>query len=188
MLKTRVIRIFLMDLLLIQNIHPRRLYVLYFIKRFLPMKPTQFINSPIKLIKFALFSMWTCHNGLMVPKSFIFNKVPNWFPWSFQFGFNASQFQWMISNRSYNFWLNIFSNIFQFVLLPTMKGHNLLWVNLWLLQSFQVIYVAYFNTFLQNLLHFFLHIPCQHYWHSINDYKKFTNYFCVLFLFFKQQQ
>ncbi len=62
MLKTWVIEIFLMELLLIQNTHPHRLHVLYFIKRFLPMKPTRFINSPLESINFALSSMWTCHN------------------------------------------------------------------------------------------------------------------------------
>jgi hypothetical protein len=69
---------FLMELLFIQNINPERLHLLYFIKRLL-LKPMQFINLLLKLINFALFGVWTCHNGLMVPKNFIFSRVPNRF-------------------------------------------------------------------------------------------------------------
>jgi hypothetical protein len=36
-----------------------------------------------------------------------------------------------------------------------MKSRSLLYVNLWQLKSLQATCVPYFNTFLQNLLHFF---------------------------------
>jgi len=85
-----------MEFFFIKNVHLRGFHISYFIKSFLPLKPTQFINSPLKLINFDLFYMWTCHNAFMVPKSFIFNRVPNKFLWNFQFGFDASQFQQMI--------------------------------------------------------------------------------------------
>jgi hypothetical protein len=105
-----------------------------------------------------------------------FDTVPNRFLWSFCFGCDASQFWWMIFGRSYNFWFGIFDNILQFVLLTIVKGYKLLLVILGLFWSLWVTHVAYFNTFLQNLLHFFPHISCQHCWHIINDYKKIVIY------------
>jgi hypothetical protein len=102
---------FLMELLFIWNTHPQGLHVSYLIKRLLPLKSTQFINSPLELINFTLFGMWTCHNGFMVPKSYVLHRVPNWFMWSFWFGLNASQFRWMIFGRSYSFRFDIFGNV-----------------------------------------------------------------------------
>jgi hypothetical protein len=69
-----------------------------------------------------------------------------------------------------------------------MKGHNLIWVNLWLFQSFWVGYVAYFNIFLQNLFHSFLHTSCQHCWHTVDDYKKVVIHGLFWFLVKQQQQ
>jgi hypothetical protein len=100
------------------------------------------------------------------------------------FDLNASQFQWMISGRSYSFRSGIFGNILQFIFLPIVKSCSLLWVDLWLLQSLWVTCMPYFSTFLQNLLHYFLHTPCQNYWHTINDYKKVVIYGLFWFLIF----
>jgi hypothetical protein len=134
---------FLMELLFICNIHLRGLCISYFIGKF-PLKLTQFINSFLELINFALFNMWICHDGLMVPKNFIFGKVPNWFSSSFRF--------------------NIFGIILQFVLLPIVKSHSLKYVNLWLLKSLWVTCMPSFSIFLQNMFQFFFHTSCQHYW------------------------
>ncbi len=81
--KNRGYRNFMMEFFFIQNAHPQGLHVSYFISRFLPLKSAQFINLFLELVNFTLFSMWTCHNSLMVPINFIFGKVPNWLPWSF---------------------------------------------------------------------------------------------------------
>jgi hypothetical protein len=70
--KNRGYQNFLMELLLIQNIHPWRLHISYFIKKvFLPLKLMQFINLLLESINFTLFGMWTYHHSFMVPKSFI---------------------------------------------------------------------------------------------------------------------
>ncbi len=62
-----------------------------------------------------------------------FFRVPHWFSWSFQFSLHVLQFRWMISNWLCNFGFDIFDDIFQFILLPIVKGHYLLWVILGLL-------------------------------------------------------
>jgi hypothetical protein len=124
--------------------------------------------------------MWTYCNDLMVPNSFFFNKVPHRFPWSLWFGLNVSQFRWMISGWSYSFWFGIFGNIFQFILLPTMKGHNLLWDVFGLLQLFCVTHMAHFSTFLQNLLHSFFILLINR--HIVNDYQKVVIYGFLWFL------
>lgn len=111
----------LVELLFIQNIHPWGLHILYLIKKLLPLTLVHFINSPLELINFAFFDMWNSHHGLMVPKSFIFSKVLNWFLWSLWFSLDVLQFQWMVFDRSYNFWFGIFCNILQFVLLLVVK-------------------------------------------------------------------
>ncbi len=72
-----------MENVLIWNTHPWRLCTLYIVKKILPLKLEQFINSPLESINFTFFGMWTCHNGFMVPKNLIFGKVPNQFSWVF---------------------------------------------------------------------------------------------------------
>jgi len=79
-----------MELFFIPNIHAQGLHTLYLIKKLLPRKLTQFINLFLELINFTLFGMWTCHNGFMVANKFL---------WNFLFDFNASQFQWMVSDK-----------------------------------------------------------------------------------------
>jgi hypothetical protein len=88
----------------------------------------------------------------------------------------------MISSRLYNFRFDIFGNVFQFILLPIVKGHNLLWVILGCYSHFVLFMWAYFNILLQNLFHFFFHTYCRHYWHIVNDHKKVVIY--ELFRFF----
>jgi hypothetical protein len=83
MLKIGVIGIFLMEFLFIQNIHLRGLHVLYFIKRFLPMKLTQFINSPLESIIFFLSNMWTCHNVSWYQNTLFLIGSQILFSWSF---------------------------------------------------------------------------------------------------------
>ncbi len=72
--KNRGYQNLLMEFFFIQNAHPWRLTC--FIRRLLPLKLTQFINSLLKSINFALSNVWTCHKNFMVLKRFIFGKVP----------------------------------------------------------------------------------------------------------------
>ncbi len=44
-------------------------YALCTLLEFLPLKLALFINSPLELINFTLFGVWTCHDGFMVLKT-----------------------------------------------------------------------------------------------------------------------
>lgn len=52
-------------------------------------------------------------------------------------------------------------NIFQIIILPIMKGCNLLHVDLWRFKLLRTVHMPYFGTFLQNLFDYFLHALCQ---------------------------
>jgi hypothetical protein len=86
----------------------------------------------------------------------------------------------MISGWSYSFQFGMFGSVFQFSLLPIMKGHNLLWDVFGLLQSLSVTHMAHFSTFLQNLIHSFFILLINK--HIVNDIKKAVIYGFFFFL------
>jgi hypothetical protein len=60
-----------------------------------------------------------------------------------------------------------------------VKGYNFLNIILWQFNSLQVSWMPYFDTFVQNLLHLFFHVPF-HYCQHTTITKRMTNYcfFC----------
>ncbi len=121
---------FLLEVILIWNTHPQGLCVSYIIKKFLSFKLAQFINFLLELINFVVFGVWICHNGLMVPKSFIFIRS--------QIG-SHGVFGSLLTYHTFDWWFSGGYIIFGWIFLITLS--NLFCSPLWKVKvSFESIF------------------------------------------------
>ncbi len=89
------------------------------------LKLPKFFKSSFELSNLIFLNIETWCNSLSVPKSWVFNGVPNWFTR----GFLLCHISWSFSSVPWKLWFYMFGNILQLSLLSTMKNGHILLIN-----------------------------------------------------------